>query len=188
MFMDQESYCSNQAFPALISLCDPFGDGALAQRGTEVIDAGELPPTYRRLLDHTGHMTATLKEHYGGEIVLRVLAYLDEWPWYRRKIVLAAGPSNLVVEFGIVHLDLRALNTEVRREVLQRSKPLGDILNEHGVHTRVTPKWFLRFGPDSSIGEYLPQAKGGCFGRMATIHCNGAAAIELLEVVSDITI
>jgi len=186
MFKEPEAIQHEPALATLAALCEPFGDGDLACRGVEFIDPASMPETYRRLLGHSAHMTATLKEYHGGDVALRVLAYHDEWPWYERKIILTASNSRKVVEFGIVRLDLRVLTEEVRAEVLQRSKPLGAILNDHRVLTRVEPRWFLKFGADSPMKKYLRfEATGACYGRLATIHCDGAAAIDLLEVVTD---
>lgn len=199
------------ALSALTALNDGLSESLLHVTGIEAVEPSELPDTYRRLLVHTRHMTPTLKAYFGREVSLHVLAQRNGDRWYRRAITLAVEPDGRPVEFGIVRIDVTTLPDDVRAAVLERRRPLGDILIDHGVMTRVEPQAYLRFGVDHAVTRCLiadtieeevsgavgdaPVGKahptsaaygsGDCYGRLATIYCNGRPAIELLEVVTD---
>jgi chorismate-pyruvate lyase len=167
-------------------LCEGFDGAADMSRDVEAIEAAAMPEPYGRLLDHKGHMTATLKAFHGVDMLLHVLEYREDERWYRRKIVLTPEGSDLIVEFGVVRIDLAPLDPKVRARVLERKVPLGDILNGNDVLTRVEPQCFLRFGQRSVVASHLaPSTDGAVYGRLATIECDGHPTIELLEVVSD---
>jgi hypothetical protein len=105
---------------------------------------------------------------------------------YSRKIKLILEKNSDVVEFGIVRIDFRSVPPEARSAILERNLPLGDILATHKVLTRVEPWAFLRFAPPCPIlGCFGRENLSAAYGRLATIHCNGHAAVELLEVVPD---
>ena len=177
------------ALSALSALAEGFDLGPEVARGIDPVEADLLPPSYRRLLDHTEHMTPTLKAFHGRAVALKVLAYHDNGPWYRRKIVLTIPPREKIVEFGLVRINLGTLDDKVRDEVTTRRRPLGDILISSGVMTRVNPLWFLRIQSSSCLASYLEPPSGEpCFGRLATIYCDGRPAIELLEIVSDVRV
>ena len=88
-----------------------------------------------------------------------------------------------MVEFGIARLELRFTEQEVRSAILDRAAPLGAILIGRRVLTKVTPNWYLRFPADCPVMTYFGTGPMEAYGRLATIHCNGDAAVELLEVV-----
>jgi hypothetical protein len=128
-------------------------------------------------------MTAILRAYHGQDVALRVLADRLEGDQYSRKIVLTIPEPGRVVEFGIVRLELRFIDQEVRSAILNRSEPLGSILIGKRVLTKVTPNWYLRFPVDCPVVALFGGAPVEAFGRLATIHCNGDAAVEMLEVV-----
>jgi hypothetical protein len=168
---------------ALADLCEGLIEDRSWVSSCEAVEADDIPQPARGLLVHHQHMTATLKAHYGQDVELNVLADCLEGDHYARKILLTLPGQSDVVEFGIARLDLRFTDEEVRSAILGRAAPLGAILIEHRVLTKVTPKWYLRFRADCSVMTFFGQPPVEAFGRLATIHCNGDAAVELLEVV-----
>lgn len=163
-----------------------FAESARWFEGSEIVSPDNMPASCQRLLVHEDHMTLRLRDHYQGPLELTVVEDELTGDAYRRVIVLRLAGANEVVEFGVVRIDLRPLGEEVREAILHRTMPLGDILIKHGVLRRVEPKVFVRFGPPSRILDYFEgRSPDTAFGRLGVIHCNGAAAIELLEVVAE---
>ncbi|GEM_PF-257090 len=152
----------------------------------DVVGIDELPDSYRRLLAHDRHMTATLRERFGGELTLHVLAHRTDGLVYRRCIELALARTGAVVEIGVIRLDTAALDHATRAAVLEGRRPLGDILVGSGVLTRVDVRWYLRFvRGDGLVRSLAGRSALPVYGRLATIHCNGSPALELLEIVTD---
>ena len=87
--------------------------------------------------------------------------------------------------FGIVRLDLSVLSPEVRTKIESQQIPLGRILIEHNVLRVVKLLKLFRIQPGEDLATDLNLAqKSTCFGRTALIFCDGAPAIELLEIVA----
>jgi len=170
---------------ALTDLCAPFFDDLSWVDRTVVVEPGQLPPTAQLLLAHGGHMTATLRMQYQGMIALHVVADCAQQKFYSRRILLAVEDPRRVVEMGVVRLNPDLLPEGARQAILEKRSPLGDILAAYGVMTKVEPKWFVRFPSGSPVVECFERGPAvEAFGRIATIHCNGDEAIELLEVVA----
>jgi len=169
---------------ALADLCEGFFEDRSWVSSCEAVEADDIPQPARDLIVHHKHMTATLKAHYGQEVELQVLADSLQGDYYTRKILLKLPGRGDVAEFGIARLDLRFTDPEVRSAILGRATPLGAILIGHRVLTKVTPKWYLRFPADCPVVTFFGRGPVEAYGRLATIHCNGDAAVELLEVVS----
>ncbi len=173
---------------ALTDLCADLDDAECVIRFAESVNSDDLPPSYRSLLDHRAHMTAVLSDYHGSSVALKVLAHQREGDVYRRKIVLTVGAANRVVEFGLVRLDLSVVDDAVRSAIVERRRPLGEILIEHNVLTRVEPRWFVRFPAGSPLHEHFGgETAGPVFGRIGTIYLHEEPAVELLEVVTDWT-
>lgn len=169
----------------LKELCAPFFEDLQWVDRCEVFNSAQMPPSAQTLLAHGGHMTATLRLHYPGMIYLNVVADCAQGKFYRRRILLTLDNPHRVVEVGVVRLNLELMPQGARKSILEKKAPLGDILAAHGVMTKVEPRWFIRFPPDSPVVECFERGpEVAAFGRVATIHCNGEEAIELLEVVA----
>ena len=167
---------------ALARLAKGLDEADALLDGAVLIDSAEIPEADHGLLVHHDHMTTRLQGHHGRPVELRVLHECVTDDRYRRMILLTLQGSAKVVEFGIVQIELAYTPEAVRREILARNAPLGDILIRHNVLRRVEPKWYLGFHKPSRVLSYF----GGtevAFGRIGVIHCNGHAGIELLEVV-----
>ena len=171
---------------ALLRLVDGFAADELCLDRIKEVEPDEMPAPYRTLLDHRDHMTTTLERYHGGPVTLRVLQHNESGDAYGRMILLSAVGTDHVVELGVVRMDLSLVPEPVRREILDRSAPLGEILIRHNVMRLIEPVSYLRLEHDHPYARRLSRAKDeAVYGRLGVIHCNDAAAIELLEVVTE---
>lgn len=174
---------------ALISLCDGFLDETQVREAATPVAADALPSPFDNLLVHHDHMTTMLAAHHGRPVALDVLERTHEANDYARRIVLTLKGTPIVVEFGIVRLNLGPIAPDAREEILAGDTPLGDILIRHDIMRRIDPKWYFRFPTNSCFGAaFSPPPKGDLFGRLGVIHCNGQPVIKLLEVVADVRV
>lgn len=174
---------------ALLDLCKPFLNGA-ADFVPEcaVVQPDQIPFPEDQLLVHHGHMTEVLEKHHGSPVEVHVLEeHLDPGgEFYTRKISLTPRDEpQKVVEWGIVRMDFRYMEPQVRDEILAKQLPLGGVLIKHNVLRRIKPRWFLRFPEAGPVLRLFgrPAQPGAAYGRVGTIYCNGEPAIELLEIV-----
>jgi len=152
------------------------------------IDPGDVPPLPRRLLDHRGHMTVTMEQQYDCLLDLRVVAERDESPVgttgrYAREILLAT-PAGRVVQYGIVRIDLRAVEPVVAAAIRSRRAPLGRILVQAGLLCDVQNVALVRVSPGPHLRKLLADAGHDTYGRVAEIVVAGRPMIELLEIVA----
>ncbi len=171
---------------ALTTFCaEMLGLDALGKQFAPVLPAA-LPDVYRRLLVHDQHMTLRLRDHFAGEVELRVLSSEKDGDYYQRRITLSAGSADRIVEVGIVRIDLGFTSDAVRAAILERRTPLGDVLIQANVLRRIEPKWYYRFSDGcrllADFGDARPRE---AYGRLGTIYCDEQPAIELLEIVYD---
>jgi chorismate-pyruvate lyase len=152
------------------------------------VSADVVPEPSQGLLAHDHHMTVTLEDHHEGPVDVQVLESRTDGEHYSRKILLTRQSDGVVVQYGIVRLNLGVLADEVKQEIIARKTPLGRILINHNVMRQVKLLNLYRF----ECGEALSGAFGlttdtdeipVVFGRTALIYCDGAPAIELLEIV-----
>lgn len=167
--------------PTLDELLTPFGP-TVDRPAAEVIPADGLPEPYRRLLDHTHHMTVTVEEFYGGPVDVRVLESVQSGGEYARRILLTRQSDGAVVQYGVVRIDLAALPPAVRAEVLSGQTPLGRVLISHDVLRTVTPTAFLRVTPTPVLREQL--GDGPLYGRLGVLTVEGRPAIRVCEILA----
>ena len=151
----------------------------------EAVTPADVPGPARGLLDHRSHMTVAMERHHGCRVALQVVAERpgdDDSP-YAREILLTR-PDGLVVQHGIVRIDLRAVDPHAAAAILARSAPLGRILVETGRLCDVHDVRLLRIVPGPGLIRMLGGATKVAYGRVARIDVGGRPAIELLEVVA----
>jgi len=171
--------------PALDHLAGLFySDIAELGTFTEVL-VESVPEPYRRLLAHHEHMTVSVEKQHGCAVDVEVLVAKEMGDYYARKIVLHRQSDKRAVLFGIPRLNLRLVDDEVRREILQQTAPLGRVLIEHNVLREVQLASLYRVmpGPDFCHLFGLPAAIE-TYGRTAFIYCDGFPAVGLLEIVA----
>jgi hypothetical protein len=153
---------------------------------TVSLEAAQMPQPYRRLLAHQSHMTVTLEAFHATRVALEVLAERQRAHRYARKILLRHGDTGAVVQFGIMQFDFDYASPALRAEILAQRKPLGRVLIDHGVLTRIGTHGLLAIEPDAELRRCfgLPDAFAGrLYGRLATIFCDDLPVVDLLEVV-----
>ncbi len=167
-------------------LLDEFYDQPVghSQLG-EFVSVPHVPPPYDELLDHHAHMTVTVESHYGQSVDVRVHRNHRNGDWYAREITLVTSESRRIVQYGIVRLDTTTLAPDVWKEIESQKIPLGRVLIEHNVlrEVQLCGLWQVKAGP-SLAGLMHLRVGDVLFGRTALIYCDGAPAIELLEVVA----
>ena len=144
-----------------------------------------VPTPYNTLLSHHHHMTVTVEAHHGAPVNLVVLEEFIDRSTYARKILLVRSTDQVVVQYGIVRINIDYLDLAVCQEIHRREIPLGRILIEHNVLRDVEclDLWQVCAGDDLASHFRLPVG-AMTYGRTALIHCNQEPAIELLEIVT----
>jgi hypothetical protein len=146
------------------------------------VRSADLPDVDRALLDHRSHMTVTMERHHGCPLGVRVLAERKEdGERYAREILLVR-PDGRAVQYGIVRIDLAAVDPPTAAAIRRGAVPLGRILIEAGLLCDVTRVSLVRIEPGSHLREVV-QVAASLSGRVAEILVGGQPAIELLEVV-----
>ncbi len=144
-----------------------------------------IPEPYNSLLNHQHHMTVTVESHCGESVNVHVHRCQRDRNWYSREITLVSSETNRIVQYGIVRLDIGALDDEVWRQIEAEQVPLGRVLIEHNVlrEVELCGLWSVKAG--SSLAGLMKLGIGDqLYGRTALIHCDGVPAIELLEIVA----
>lgn len=151
----------------------------------EFCSVASVPPPYDALLDHHKHMTVTVESHYGESVDVLVHRTQRIGNWYSREITLRTQTSRKVVQYGIVLLNVDALENVVWQRIESQEVPLGRVLIEHNVLrvVHLCELWKVVAGPN--LASLLEINEGETlFGRTAMIYCDGEPAIELLEIVT----
>jgi chorismate-pyruvate lyase len=144
-----------------------------------------LPQPYRTLLVHHGHMTRVLEEHYRSKLDLSVLDRRRAGEFYARQVLLTVRKTGAPALLGIMRIDLRAARPRAREMILEEKTPLGAILIRHRVLRRIEPFAYLQIDPTEPMVDLLRiSPPRPVYGRLATIHCGGAPAVDLCEVVA----
>ena len=90
-----------------------------------------------------------------------------------------------MVLYGIIRLDFSHMNSQIRREVEQKTAPVGRILIDHDVLRSFEIDAYWRIEPSAELCRQLfLEAPMSVYARTAIIKCNGEAAIELLEILA----
>lgn len=159
-----------------------FGESQQPEHRFLAADA--VPEPYRDLLVHHGHMTETLERHYQCPVRVHPYVIHRQGDIYGRKLDLTADVSGEIVMTGIMIFNLNVVKDEVRQEILQGVIPLGRILVSHGVLREVNASAFLELAPNDPFStRFQMTTPVPAYGRLATITCDGAPAVDLLEIV-----
>lgn len=180
-------------------LIAPFGGTAPR---VELVTAEQMPAPAARLLAHRRHMTVTLEKRLASKLALEVLATRHQEPHYTRCIRLTSERTGELGLFGIMRFDLRTCAPETREEILQGVQPLGRVLIASGalrtihlhrlIHIPNGGATLRYFGsreqdaptPEANLREEDDAADNELWGRLASIHCDGEPAVDLVEILS----
>ncbi len=148
------------------------------------VTGDQLPPHFRRLLDHHEHMTVTLEAAYGGPVLVEVKRRRLNPTYYARKSVLRRQRGGDVLQYCVVRLRCEFLDETVREDIESEEIPLGRVLIHHHVLRRVQrfSLWQITTGPElqRTFGLDRPAVT---YGRTAMIYCSNQPAVELLEIL-----
>jgi chorismate-pyruvate lyase len=157
-----------------------FSGGAPLPR-VRPVAAADVPEPARSLLAHDRHMTEAQERFHGGLVNLRVLAVQSDEREYAREILLARDDGT-IVEYGIVRIDLGALDPVTAARVIAADVPLGRILAEAGILRTVGDVQLVEFVPGTRLAPLVGSSR--FFGRVAGIRVQDRSAIDLLEIVT----
>lgn len=152
------------------------------------VQAFEMPRAAQKLLAHEDHMTVTVEAFHQSPVAVEVLDRRHAPPaYYARKILLRRTSDGAVVQFGLVRLNFAVVAPEVRSEIESERIPLGRVLIEHNVLRQVKLARLWRIECHQELADLFTVPPGTIvYGRTALIQVDGAPAVELLEVVSDV--
>jgi chorismate-pyruvate lyase len=144
----------------------------------------EVPPVYRRLLEHDQHMTVTLEAFHGCPVEVELIHRHITSSHYTRNTLLRRASDGRVVQFGIARLRFACLPRRVREEIEAAETPMGRILIQHNMlrEVQLTGLWRLMPGPQLIRLFGLDEPKPA-YGRTALIFCDGEPAVQVLEVM-----
>jgi hypothetical protein len=143
------------------------------------------PEPYRGMLVHEHHMTISMEDYHRCSVDVEVMSSRFEDGLYLRKIRLFKHTTTTPVQFGLVRFNFEYVTDKVRSEILSEKIPLGRVLIQHNVFRHVDLGAILRFTAGPGLADYLQMnVEQETYGRLATIFCNGAPAIDLLEIAS----
>lgn len=170
--------------PDLETLIGLFYENSTDLGQFEEVEPRDMPEPFRQLLAHDHHMTVTVEAYHGCPVNVEVVETDWSGDLYSRKILLRRSTDDVVVQFGIVRLDLRYLEQDVIDEIKSEKIPLGRVLIQHNVlrEVQLAELWKCHCGPD--LHRYLGPQWQTVYGRTALIYCNGEPVIELLEIVT----
>ncbi len=144
-----------------------------------------LPRPFARMLDHDGHMTATVEARHGVPVGVRVLQRRHDGASYAREILLVR-PDEAVVQYAVVRLDLACCPPAARAEILAEHTPLGHILQRLPGALRIEPVAFVRARLSASLATHFGVPVGHeAYGRLVRIHLGADCLIEGLELLAN---
>jgi chorismate-pyruvate lyase len=173
---------SRAALKALRLMLAWFGVAQVPQ--ARVVHGAEVPAPYHDLLVHHGHMTEVLERHHGAPVRVQPYQIHQHGELYGRRLDLRVGADERVIMTGLMIINLATVPAAARSRIVAAREPLGRILIEHRVLRRVAPDAYLHFSAaDPLAARFGLRTPRDCWGRLATITCDGAPAVDLLEVV-----
>lgn len=172
----------------LNSLISMFDDADQLIDSAEHIPSSETPEPFKQLLVHDHHMTVTMESFHGDQVCVEILESRQAGDSYARQIVLRLLETNRIVQFGIVRFNLEYVTPTVRQEILAGQVPLGRVLINHNVLRHIDLGAVMRIVAGDNLARALQTPVGTVtYGRLATIFCNRAPAVDLLEIASPVS-
>ncbi|MFO0947036.1 MAG: hypothetical protein U1D30_14020 [Planctomycetota bacterium] len=160
-----------------------FGESRLPE--CREIAPSDVPPPFHSLLVHDNHMTVTLEEYFGKRVIVRPYQVHRVGDLYGRKLDLLLEGNGRVVMTGAMLFNLSTVSPEVGALILEQKTPLGRILIEHDILRTISGGTYVRIEPtDPLAARFGNPDPVACYGRLATIFCDGKPAVDLLEIVT----
>ena len=165
-------------------LLETFGERGLLPCFT-VVGSSSVPEPYHALLVHEHHMTIAMQTYHGEPVDVEVVTERRGDATYARRSLLRLRSNGRVVQHCTVRIHLPSCSAPVCEAILAGRTPLGAILVDHNVMRRIVPLAYLLVQGAAPIAESFGAAPHTpLYGRVATIHCDGNPAIEVLEIVA----
>ena len=167
----------------LRTLTDLFADEQALIANADHIPSATTPEPYKTMLVHDHHMTVTMESFHQSSVDVRILDRALNENTYSRKIILLKSETDTVVQFGIVKFNFAYVTEDVRDEIIAGNTPLGRVLINHNVLRHIDMGAILRITAGPALAKYLQMPENDVtYGRLATIFCNQAPAVDLLEI------
>ena len=150
-----------------------------------IVTPESLPVNAAKLLAHNEHMTVTLEVFHDCLVDVQVVAEQESDSSYAREIVLKRQSDGMSVQYGFMRIWLDGLPDDVRKEIHQRSAPLGRILIQHNLLRHVELMAFWQIEPSKYLQEKLEVQEGTLvYGRTAQILVGERPTVQLLEIIN----
>ncbi|MHC4947602.1 MAG: hypothetical protein ACYTG1_05005 [Planctomycetota bacterium] len=169
-------------------LADFYPASGVEPPHVEPLRGDEVPPPYRDLLVHDRDMTSTLARYWGAALHLRVIDKLDDAAQITRQVVLLTDGDERPVEFGAIKIRLDLFPPGVRDEIAACRRPLGAILETHGIRYACRPNAFFSFRSDAFAERAFGLASGRMLYGRHNLIVNDAEATyaEVVEILPPI--
>lgn len=167
-------------------LADIWRLNGVAPLRTRRIEASDLPPLERRLLDHSDRMTPTLEHHHGTRLALRVLGENKSGATYVRKVVLVTADTGRIVELAAIRIEMASFDAKTQDIIFEGRKPFGAVIAESGLVHHCAPAAFLEILPDGDLWRDLGRvgAARPLYGRRNLITGeDGPTIADVIEVL-----
>ena len=170
----------------LESLDSLFPDGRF-RLAVEPVAADAVPEPYRGLLVHTQHMTVTVEAYFHDAVDVEVHEVAQRGQEYARKITLRLRAGRKVVQYGVIAVNLDALDSSVAADIVAGKTPLGRVLIDHDVLRVVEPVQFFRVALPDDLAEVMGVPVGSVtYGRLGVITADGHPAVRVAEILTPI--
>jgi chorismate-pyruvate lyase len=149
------------------------------------IKGDTMPRPYRDLLVHDQDMTSTLETYWGTSFHLKVLDKHVETTQLTRQVVLLSDEDDRPVEFGAIRICLDRFGDEARKTIISCQRPLGNILNEHGLSFTCRPNAYFTFESDEIASRaFLLTGAHTLYGRHNLLENDaGSVLAEVVEIL-----
>ena len=126
----------------------------------------DLPPRYKKLLDHTQSMTLRLENFYGQEMAIKVIENHLLNNLYKREIVMFGKEDFIPREIAYIEIFLKNLpNKIIKERIMEGKEPFGKILIDCGIKTETEIKKFFKIPKNSQILKYSKNHSNFYYGR-----------------------
>ncbi len=126
----------------------------------EALVPENVPEPYAGLLVHDNDMTSTLEKYFSDELKLQLLDKKIENQILTRSVLLIGEKSNVVTEYGAIHIFLDKFTEEAQAYILDSKVPLGAILRKFNISFVSQPQTFFRIKAVHEISGLLKVPEG----------------------------
>src|SRR5689334_12377564 len=112
----------------LFPLSAIYRRAGISQPAWTIVEPGDIPMPYRKLLVHTDRMTLRLERYFDTSLAIRTLSSISTNHSYLRLVILIGKTTNQPAELGAIRIQLSAFTRSIRREIVTGTIPLGRLL------------------------------------------------------------